>query len=97
MSAMSPRVASHRATTALGGASRRTNLRLATRRVTASATDDFDPQVCVVLGTQWGDEGKGKLVDVLAQEYGIVARAQGGANAGTFCLHVWRSSGPCMR
>ena len=38
----------------------------------------FDPQVCVVLGTQWGDEGKGKLVDILAQEYEIVARAQVG-------------------
>ena len=36
----------------------------------------FEPQVCVVLGTQWGDEGKGKLVDILAQEYEIVARAQ---------------------
>jgi len=36
----------------------------------------------VVLGTQWGDEGKGKLVDILAQQYDIVARAQGGANAG---------------
>jgi adenylosuccinate synthase len=30
----------------------------------------------VVLGTQWGDEGKGKLVDILAQQYDIVARAQ---------------------
>jgi adenylosuccinate synthase len=36
----------------------------------------------VVLGTQWGDEGKGKLVDILAKQYDIVARAQGGANAG---------------
>ena len=33
-------------------------------------------QVAVVLGTQWGDEGKGKLVDILAQQYDIVARAQ---------------------
>ena len=33
-------------------------------------------RVCVVLGTQWGDEGKGKLVDILAQKYDIVARAQ---------------------
>lgn len=41
-----------------------------------------DARVCVVLGTQWGDEGKGKLVDILAQKYDIVARAQGGANAG---------------
>ena len=29
-----------------------------------------------MLGTQWGDEGKGKLVDILAQQYDIVARAQ---------------------
>jgi len=36
----------------------------------------------VVLGSQWGDEGKGKLVDILAQQYDIIARAQGGANAG---------------
>ncbi|KAK2080868.1 hypothetical protein QBZ16_000722 [Prototheca wickerhamii] len=49
---------------------------------TAPKTDDFDPQVVVVLGSQWGDEGKGKLVDILAQKYEIVARAQGGANAG---------------
>ncbi|XP_057770314.1 adenylosuccinate synthetase 1, chloroplastic [Salvia miltiorrhiza] len=35
-----------------------------------------------VLGCQWGDEGKGKLVDVLAQHFDIVARCQGGANAG---------------
>ncbi len=38
--------------------------------------DKFAPQVCVVLGTQWGDEGKGKLVDILARGYDIVARAQ---------------------
>jgi hypothetical protein len=30
--------------------------------------------VCVVLGTQWGDEGKGKLVDTLASECDIIAR-----------------------
>ncbi|XP_066327897.1 adenylosuccinate synthetase 2, chloroplastic-like [Miscanthus floridulus] len=39
-------------------------------------------QVAGVLGTQWGDEGKGKLVDILAQRFDIVARCQGGANAG---------------
>lgn len=39
-------------------------------------------QVCAVLGTQWGDEGKGKLVDILAQRYDVVARCQGGSNAG---------------
>ncbi|KAL6637660.1 hypothetical protein ACP70R_025232 [Stipagrostis hirtigluma subsp. patula] len=39
-------------------------------------------QVAGVLGTQWGDEGKGKLVDILAERFDIVARCQGGANAG---------------
>ncbi|TQD74068.1 hypothetical protein C1H46_040397 [Malus baccata] len=39
-------------------------------------------QVSGVLGCQWGDEGKGKLVDILAQHFDIVARCQGGANAG---------------
>lgn len=37
---------------------------------------------CVVLGAQWGDEGKGKLVDILAQDAHICARFNGGANAG---------------
>ncbi len=36
----------------------------------------------VVLGAQWGDEGKGKLIDILSEEYDIVVRAAGGANAG---------------
>ena len=36
----------------------------------------------VVLGLQWGDEGKGKIVDFLAQRYPVVARFQGGPNAG---------------
>ncbi len=36
----------------------------------------------ILLGLQWGDEGKGKIVDVLAPEYEIVARFQGGPNAG---------------
>ena len=36
----------------------------------------------VVVGAQWGDEGKGKVVDVLAEHFDIVARYQGGANAG---------------
>lgn len=38
--------------------------------------------VDVVLGLQWGDEGKGKIVDVLAEKYNIIARFQGGPNAG---------------
>ena len=36
----------------------------------------------VVLGLQWGDEGKGKIVDVLTPKYEVVARFQGGPNAG---------------
>jgi len=36
----------------------------------------------VILGLQWGDEGKGKIVDYLAKSYDIVARFQGGPNAG---------------
>lgn len=36
----------------------------------------------VLLGLQWGDEGKGKVVDVLAPQYDVVARFQGGPNAG---------------
>lgn len=39
-------------------------------------------KVDVLLGLQWGDEGKGKIVDVLAPKYEVVARFQGGPNAG---------------
>ena len=49
-----------------------------------------------VIGAQWGDEGKGKIVDFLAEEADIVLRYSGGANAGhtvvtrdqTFKLHL---------
>lgn len=52
--------------------------------------------VDVLLGLQWGDEGKGKIVDYLAANYDVVARFQGGPNAGhtlkidgeTFVLHT---------
>lgn len=52
--------------------------------------------VTVVLGMQWGDEGKGKAVDVLAREFDFVARFNGGNNAGhtvvtsagTFKIHL---------
>jgi adenylosuccinate synthase len=40
------------------------------------------PANLVVVGAQWGDEGKGKVVDTLAEHFDIVARYQGGANAG---------------
>ena len=39
-------------------------------------------KVDVLLGLQWGDEGKGKIVDVLTPEYNYIARFQGGPNAG---------------
>lgn len=44
----------------------------------------FDPEhrCVVVVGAQWGDEGKGKIVDVLAERADLVVRYQGGANAG---------------
>ena len=50
----------------------------------------------VVIGAQWGDEGKGKIVDILAQQSDCVARFQGGNNAGhtvvvngqSFFLHL---------
>ena len=44
-------------------------------------------QVVYIAGTQWGDEGKGKLVDIMSEKYDIIARAAGGANAGhTICV-----------
>ncbi len=52
--------------------------------------------VSIVVGAQWGDEGKGKIVDMLSEKIDIVARYQGGANAGhtvvigdkTYVLHL---------
>ncbi|MDR2520685.1 MAG: adenylosuccinate synthase [Bacteroidales bacterium OttesenSCG-928-I14] len=39
-------------------------------------------KISVLVGLQWGDEGKGKMIDVLTPEYDIIARFQGGPNAG---------------
>ncbi len=39
-------------------------------------------KIDILLGTQWGDEGKGKIVDVLSPTYDVIARFQGGPNAG---------------
>src|SRR5689334_20709175 len=52
--------------------------------------------VTVILGTQWGDEGKGKAIDTFAGEYDFIARFNGGNNAGhtivnkhgTFKIHL---------
>lgn len=43
----------------------------------------------IVIGTQWGDEGKGKVIDILASEADVVVRSQGGNNAG----HTVESNG----
>ena len=42
----------------------------------------LDSRLTAILGSQWGDEGKGKLADVLGKNYDIVGRFNGGANAG---------------
>lgn len=42
----------------------------------------LESRFAVVLGAQWGDEGKGKLVDILAKDFNVCARFNGGANAG---------------
>src|SRR5262245_5413022 len=45
----------------------------------------------VVVGAQWGDEGKGKIVDALSAESDVVARYQGGPNAGHSVIHEGRT------
>src|SRR6185503_15883307 len=44
----------------------------------------------VVIGAQWGDEGKGKIVDILARDADAVVRYQGGSNAGHALRHRQR-------
>jgi len=50
--------------------------------VTAIDPVDKLSQICCVLGAQWGDEGKGKIVDILCHKFDICARYNGGSNAG---------------
>ncbi|MBQ5356244.1 MAG: adenylosuccinate synthetase, partial [Clostridia bacterium] len=53
-------------------------------------------KTCAVVGINWGDEGKGRMVDLLAEDYDVVVRYQGGGNAGhtvvnergKFALHL---------
>ena len=40
------------------------------------------PKKLVILGAQWGDEGKGKIVDLLSEKFDVSVRYQGGSNAG---------------
>jgi adenylosuccinate synthase len=46
------------------------------------ARHDGDRPVDIVVGIQWGDEGKGRIIDLMAREYGVIARFGGGDNAG---------------
>ena len=57
------------------------NYRLRTSKAGANL-DGTNSSFATVLGLQWGDEGKGKLVDILAENYDICARFNGGNNAG---------------
>ena len=60
---------------------------MTTRITSAKEISQKLGQVIYVVGTQWGDEGKGKLVDIASEHYDIIARAAGGANAGhTICV-----------
>jgi adenylosuccinate synthase len=52
---------------------------------------DTSTRTLVIVGAQWGDEGKGKLVDVLAEQCDWVVRYQGGANAG-HTVHIGETS-----
>ena len=53
-------------------------------------------KTCAIVGVNWGDEGKGRMVDLLSGQYDIVIRYQGGGNAGhtvvnqygRFALHL---------
>jgi len=47
-----------------------------------ACTTGLKSKFTVVLGSQWGDEGKGKLVDILAKDFDVCARFNGGSNAG---------------
>ena len=42
----------------------------------------FEMANCAIVGINWGDEGKGRMVDLLTQDYDVVVRYQGGGNAG---------------
>src|SRR5579859_3301258 len=53
-----------------------------TQRIQNRAHTSRKKKNIVIIGAQWGDEGKAKMVDVLTEQVDIVARYQGGSNAG---------------
>src|SRR5258708_24648817 len=85
----------------LSQSARQTPLRKTTpRKMPGTFTNNFfgngllmRAKTAVVLGAQWGDEGKGKIVDVLSERFSAVARYAGGHNAGHTGIHgggeVW--------
>lgn len=50
---------------------------------------------CAIVGINWGDEGKGRMVDYLTQQYDVVVRYQGGGNAGHTVINE-RARSPCI-
>lgn len=56
--------------------------RWATPTTSSSAPNNVSGRADVILGCQWGDEGKGRIIDLYAAEYDVVARFAGGDNAG---------------
>jgi len=51
-------------------------------RTSRQSLSGLNATFAAVLGAQWGDEGKGKLVDILSDKFNFVGRFNGGANAG---------------
>src|SRR5262249_27257649 len=51
-------------------------------KATRAKSKAKEPNTAVIVGAQWGDEGKGKIVDVLSENFDVVARYAGGHNAG---------------
>ena len=63
-------------------AERKKILNFADKTIKQQNKNTMTGKVDVLLGLQWGDEGKGKVADVLTPKYDVVARFQGGPNAG---------------
>ena len=64
------------------------NARRGAARIFSTEMELKKGRTAVIVGAQWGDEGKGKIVDVLSEEFSVVARYAGGHNAGhTVIIH----------
>lgn len=51
---------------------------------------------CAIVGINWGDEGKGRMVDLLTEDYDVVVRFQGGGKTQAIRLSMTRESLPCI-